>query len=197
MDCSLLGSSVHGIFQARILECFAISFSRASSQRRDQIQVSCTPSRFFTGWGTRVKDKKNCAYLPGPHEVTPSAAHHSMPSSPIQHLVPTVSPTHGLLFHSSGPWLQTWRCSLCLKPHCSSSGCLILFHPHTFDLGRHPPFHLWKSLRAPQGSQDTHHYSSLTLPKLDWHCLCLNSLTHFRMWWPRNPWRQRLGRNCL
>ena len=31
MDCSLLGSSVHGIFQARILEWVAISFSRGSS----------------------------------------------------------------------------------------------------------------------------------------------------------------------
>ena len=28
MDCSLLGSSVHGIFQARVLEWIAISFSR-------------------------------------------------------------------------------------------------------------------------------------------------------------------------
>ena len=27
MDCSLPGSSVHGIFQARVLECVAISFS--------------------------------------------------------------------------------------------------------------------------------------------------------------------------
>ena len=35
MDCSLPGSSVHGIFQARILEWFAISFSRRSSQPRD------------------------------------------------------------------------------------------------------------------------------------------------------------------
>jgi len=31
MDCSPAGSSVHGIFQARILEWFAISFSRGSS----------------------------------------------------------------------------------------------------------------------------------------------------------------------
>ena len=36
MDCSLAGSSVHGIFQARILEWDAISFSRGSSQRRDR-----------------------------------------------------------------------------------------------------------------------------------------------------------------
>ena len=32
MDCSPPGSSVHGIFQARILECVAISSSRRSSQ---------------------------------------------------------------------------------------------------------------------------------------------------------------------
>ena len=37
MDCSpcLPGSSVHGIFQARVLEWVAISFSRGSSQLRD------------------------------------------------------------------------------------------------------------------------------------------------------------------
>ena len=31
MDCSLPGFSVHGIFQARVLEWVAISFSRGSS----------------------------------------------------------------------------------------------------------------------------------------------------------------------
>ena len=41
MDCSLPGSSVHGIFQARILEWVAISSSRGSSQLRDQTHVSC------------------------------------------------------------------------------------------------------------------------------------------------------------
>ena len=40
-DCSLSGSSVHGIFQARVLEWGAISFSRVSSWTRDQTQVSC------------------------------------------------------------------------------------------------------------------------------------------------------------
>ena len=30
MDCSLLGSSIHGIFQARVLECGAIAFSKLS-----------------------------------------------------------------------------------------------------------------------------------------------------------------------
>ena len=41
MDSSPPGSSVHGILQARILEWVAISFSRESSQPRDQTQVSC------------------------------------------------------------------------------------------------------------------------------------------------------------
>ena len=34
MNCSLLGSSIHGIFQARVLEWVAISFSRGSSRAR-------------------------------------------------------------------------------------------------------------------------------------------------------------------
>ena len=41
MDCSLPGSSIHGIFQARILEWIAVPFSRGSSQPRD-------PTRFPT-----------------------------------------------------------------------------------------------------------------------------------------------------
>ena len=53
MDCSLLGSSVHGIFQARVLEWAAISFSRGSSWPRDRAQVSCIAGRRFTIWATR------------------------------------------------------------------------------------------------------------------------------------------------
>ena len=41
LDCSPPGSSLHGIFQARILEWVSISFSRDSSQSRDQTHVSC------------------------------------------------------------------------------------------------------------------------------------------------------------
>ena len=53
MDCSLPGSSVHGILQARILEWVAIPFSRGSFQPRDQTQVSCIAARFFTIWATK------------------------------------------------------------------------------------------------------------------------------------------------
>ena len=71
MYCSLPGSSIQGIFQARvpewvaiafstktclyigkekyrILEWVAIPFSRGSSQLRDQTWVSCIANRFFT-----------------------------------------------------------------------------------------------------------------------------------------------------
>ena len=41
MDCSLHGFSVHGIFQARVLEWVAISSSKGSSQPRDWTCVSC------------------------------------------------------------------------------------------------------------------------------------------------------------
>ena len=47
-DCSLPGSSVHGILQARILEWGAICFSRGSSQPRDRTQVSYIVGRSFT-----------------------------------------------------------------------------------------------------------------------------------------------------
>ena len=43
LDGSSPGSFVHGIFQARILECDAISSSRGSSQPRDQIHISFIP----------------------------------------------------------------------------------------------------------------------------------------------------------
>ena len=53
MDCSLPGSSLHGILQARVLEWVAISFSRGSSQPRDWARVSRIPGRHFNLWATR------------------------------------------------------------------------------------------------------------------------------------------------
>ena len=47
VDCSLPGSSVHAILQARILEWIAILFSSGSSQPRDQTQVFQIAGRFF------------------------------------------------------------------------------------------------------------------------------------------------------
>ena len=53
MDCSLPGSSVHGILQARMLEWVAIPSSRGSSWPRDWTWVSSIAGRFFTLWATR------------------------------------------------------------------------------------------------------------------------------------------------
>ena len=47
MDCSLPGSSVHGIFWARILEWVAYAFSSGFFPFRDQTWVSCIAGRFF------------------------------------------------------------------------------------------------------------------------------------------------------
>ena len=66
MDYSPPGSSVHGIFQARILEWVAISFSRESSQPRDRTQVSCIAGGCFNLWATREAPKisRDSMYMP-------------------------------------------------------------------------------------------------------------------------------------
>ena len=48
MDCSLPGSSVHGILQMRILEWVVIPLSRGFSQPRDRTQISPIAGGFFT-----------------------------------------------------------------------------------------------------------------------------------------------------
>ena len=56
VNCSPPGSSVHGIFQPRMLEWVAMPFSTGSSQPRDRTQVSMSvalASRFFTTSATR------------------------------------------------------------------------------------------------------------------------------------------------
>ena len=58
MDCSLPVSSVHGIFQAIILEWVTISFSRGSSQLRDRTQFSHIADRLLTVWAATEVNKK-------------------------------------------------------------------------------------------------------------------------------------------
>ena len=55
--CSLPGSPVHGILQARILEWAAMPSSRESSQPRDQTLVSRIAGGFFTIFVTREAQK--------------------------------------------------------------------------------------------------------------------------------------------
>ena len=53
MDCSLPGSSVHGISPDKNTGMGAISSSRGFSWLRNQTHISCTAGRFFTNWAIR------------------------------------------------------------------------------------------------------------------------------------------------
>ena len=68
MNCSPPGSSIHGIFQARILEWVTISFSRRSSWPRDWTEVSRIVGRCFTVWATREVNPKHLANPPGNYD---------------------------------------------------------------------------------------------------------------------------------
>ena len=90
VDCSLPGSSVHGIFQARVLEWVAIFFSRGSSQPRDRTRVSRTAGRRFTVWATRE-------------------AHHFLKVHNALELSWNQLPHPGcekIIFHKTGLWCQ-------------------------------------------------------------------------------------------
>ena len=87
MNCNQPGSSVHGIFQTRILEWFAISSSRGSSQLRDQTQVLGTAGRFFTIRATRealfhaatARSLQSCSTLCNPIDGSlPSSSVHGI-----------------------------------------------------------------------------------------------------------------------
>ena len=116
MDCSLPGSSVHGILQARILEWVAIPFSRGSSRPRDWTQVSCTVGRFFTIWATR-KSNINIltTYYISSVQFSRSVISNSLQTHGLQHTrLPCPSPNLGAC---SNPYPSSWWC----HPAISSS----------------------------------------------------------------------------
>ena len=59
VDCSLSGSSVPGILQARNLEWIAISFSGGYFRPRDQTYISCTGRQIFYRWATKEAPSKS------------------------------------------------------------------------------------------------------------------------------------------
>ena len=73
MDCSPLGSSLHEILQARILEWVAMSSSRGSFPTR----VSCIAGRFFTIWAAREA-------IWGREEVNTQQIYIGRPGSPLE-----------------------------------------------------------------------------------------------------------------
>ena len=105
MDCSLPGSSVHGISQARLLDWVAISYSRrssllqgrSSSWPRDQICISCISRQILCQW---VNTSSSV-------QLTRSVVSDSLWPHESQHTrLPCPSPTPGVNRNScaSSPW---------------------------------------------------------------------------------------------
>ena len=92
MDCSLQGSSVRGIFQARVLEWVAISFSRGSSRPRDRIA-----GRHFTIWATREVPSQLSDQIRSVAQSCPTLCdpmNRSTPGLPVHHQLPEFTETH-------------------------------------------------------------------------------------------------------
>ena len=130
MDCSLPGSSIHEILQARILECIAISLSRGSSQPRDLTQVSHTAGRSFNLWATREAARSKClliSWLQSPSAVV------LKPPKIKSDTVSTVSPSIAMKWWDQMPWSpfsECWTLSqLFHSPlSLSSRGFLVPLH---------------------------------------------------------------------
>ena len=63
IEKDLPGSSVHAVFQARVLEWFAIFFSRGSSGLGEQTQISCIAARRFTLWAPGKPVEKDTVFI--------------------------------------------------------------------------------------------------------------------------------------
>ena len=84
MHCSLPHSSIHGIFQARVLECVAISFRKGSSQPRDQTQVSRIIGRRFAIWTTREVASSNNRQNKNTNQIINRQDYHLTQSCPSE-----------------------------------------------------------------------------------------------------------------
>ena len=132
MDCSLPGSSVHGILQARILEWVAMSSSRGSSQPRMESMSLLSPAlagRFFTTsttWEVPISGiefssvaqsgltlcnpmNRSTSGLPVHHQLLESTQTHvHWVSDAIQQSHPLLSPSPSALNHSQHQGLFKW-----------------------------------------------------------------------------------------
>ena len=117
MDCSPPGSSVHGILQTRILGWVPFSFSRGSSQSRDQIQVSRIAGGFSTSWATRETQE----YWSGQPISSPG----DLPKPRFKPRLPALQ-VNSLLSKPPGKTKVICVIIFCLKNFCLS----ILFETH-------------------------------------------------------------------
>ena len=88
VDCSLPGSSIHGISQARILEQVAISFSRGSSWSRDWTCICCSGRQILCCWATQERFQAGAPVkIPNPNPSLPTVKFFFCFSSLIRNLI--------------------------------------------------------------------------------------------------------------
>ena len=114
MDCSPPGSSVLGIFQARILEWVAISYSRGSSQPRNPTLVSCLRGHILYHWATRETHWDACYLtkvllqynLPGNYHLAQNIKGYFLPFKKLKKF-PSDAPVLGSLQPAGWSWEET------------------------------------------------------------------------------------------
>ena len=159
MDCNPLGSSAHGISQARILEWVAISFSRGSSQPRDHtifyftggfftteppgkplsqfshsvMSDSATPWTAACQASLSITNPRSLLKLMSIESVMPS--NHLILCHPLL-LLPSIFPSIRVFSNESVlgiRWPKYWSFSFSISPSNEHSG-LISFRTDWFDL---------------------------------------------------------------
>ena len=149
MDCSPPGFSVHGIFQARILEWVAISSWRGSSQPRDRTRVSCLTGSFFTCWAIRETPviKYTCQLSCKRHVLYcfhNMKLHSDQRKPPLTRSIPQTASinwgeTPKLRQSGKGGW--TLRCTPSLHPKVwnpPNPSYPFWYQPHDFLVGTNP-----------------------------------------------------------
>ena len=120
MNYSMPGSSVHGFFQARILEWVAISLSRGSSLPRDGIHIFCLGRWILYHWAMRE------AFIFSSVQFSRSVVSDSLRSHEPQHTLP-LCPSLTSGFHPN-PCPISWWC----HPTISSSVVPFSSCPRSF-----------------------------------------------------------------
>ena len=99
MECSPLGSSVHGDSPSKNTGWVVMPSSRGSSQPRDRTQVSVTAGGFFTIWATREACENWCGYpIPSPGDLPNPGAKPGSPALQADSLLAELpgKPRHSL-----------------------------------------------------------------------------------------------------
>ena len=143
MDCSLPGSSVHGVFQARVLEWVAISFFRGPSWPSDRTQVSCIAGRHFTSEPPGKPTKALCMYIKGSDYISLSSLSGSWASC-VSAMISTFSFLIYSPFSATNNPVSSASCAS--FPHFIICLLSLLYHGLVMDSCSTwwLPFHPWK-----------------------------------------------------